>query len=387
MVAKQEIRICTAADGVRIAYATVGGGPPLVKAANYLTHLEHDWKGPVWRHWLHGLARHHMLVRYDERGCGLSDWHVTDFSIEAWVQDLEAVVEALDLERFPLLGISQGASVSIAYAVKHPEKVTRLILYGGYARGRFKRNLTAEERLQAETMIDVIRVGWGKENPAFRQLFTTMLMPEGTEGQKDWLNELARISTTPENAAAMERAFYQIDVTDLARQVTAPTLVLHSRDDAGIPFEEGRLLAALIPGARFVPLDSKNHILLAEEPAWSRFLAEIHAFLGLNDPEENPTDPHQLFPELTGRELDVLQLMAQGASNDTIANELVITPKTVRNYVSRIYSKLGANSRAQAIVLAREAGLGRKKSVVAVISLSLSKYPQSCLSDLIELPA
>jgi pimeloyl-ACP methyl ester carboxylesterase/DNA-binding CsgD family transcriptional regulator len=356
----QQIRFCTAADGVRIAYATVGRGPPLVKAANYLTHLEHDWNGPVWRHWMRGFAQHHTLVRYDERGCGLSDWDVTDFSLDAWVQDLETVVNALDLERFPLLGISQGAAVSVAYAVKHPEKVTHLILYGGYARGRFHRDLTEEETLQGETMINVIRTGWGKENPAFRQLFTTMLMPGGTEAQMDWLNELARISATPENAAAMERAFYQIDVTDLAPQVTRPTLVLHSRDDAAIPFEEGRLLAALIPDARFVPLDSPNHILLEGEPAWSRFLAELHAFLGVVGPEGGETTaPQALFPELTPREIDVLELMARGASNEAIAAQLVITPKTVRNYVSRIYGKLDADSRAQAIVLAREAGLGR----------------------------
>ncbi|MGD8793670.1 MAG: alpha/beta fold hydrolase [Anaerolineae bacterium] len=357
---KQEIGFCTAADGVRIAYATVGSGPPLVKAANYLTHLEHDWNGPVWRHWLRELARHHTLIRYDERGCGLSDWDVHDFSIDAWVQDLEAVVGELGLGRFPLLGISQGASVAVAYAVKHPDKVTHLILYGGYARGRFHRDLTSEEMLQAETMINVIRVGWGKDNPAFRQLFTTMLIPEGTKEQMAWLNELARISATPENAAAMEEAFYQIDVTDLARQVATPTLVLHGRDDAGIPFEEGRRLAALIPEARFVPLDSKNHILLEDEAAWSRFLAEVRAFVGVVGSEEAATDPQELFPELTPRELDVLELMAQGASNDEIAEQLVITPKTVRNYVSRIYSKLYVDRRAEAIVLAREAGLGQE---------------------------
>lgn len=356
---EQEIRFCRTPKGVRIAYATVGNGPPLVKAANYLTHLEHDWKGPVWRHWLQGLAQNHTLIRYDERGCGLSDWNVTDFSMDAWVRDLETVVDTLNLERFPLLGISQGASVSVAYAFKHPEKVSHLILYGGYARGRFNRGLTGEEMLQAETMINVIRVGWGKENPAFRQLFTTMLIPEGTEDQKVWLNELARISATPENAAAMERAFYQIDVTELAPQVNTPTLVLHCRDDEAIPFEEGRLLAALIPGARFVPLEGKNHILLEDEPAWSRFLAEVHSFLGVVGQESESSDPKHLFPELTARELAVLQLLAQGASNDAIAEELVITPKTVRNYVSRIYSKLGVYTRAQAIVLAREAGLGR----------------------------
>jgi pimeloyl-ACP methyl ester carboxylesterase/DNA-binding CsgD family transcriptional regulator len=354
---KQAIRFCHASDGVRIAYATVGDGPPLVKAANYLTHLKYDWEGPVWRHWLEGLAQYHTLVRYDERGCGLSDWDVTEFSMQAWVRDLEAVVDALGLERFPLLGISQGASVSVAYAVTHPERVSHLILFGGYARGRFQRDLTNEEALQAETMINVIRVGWGKDNPAFRQLFTTMLMPEGSEEQQEWLNELARVSVTPENAAAMERAFYQIDVSDLAPQVTAPTLVLHSRGDGGIPFEEGRLLAALIPKARFVPLDSNNHILVEDEPAWSRLLDEVHEFLGVTEPQVEIGDPRELFPELTPRELEVLELLAQGASNYEIAEQLVITPKTVRNYVSRIYSKLGAESRAQAIVMAREAGL------------------------------
>jgi pimeloyl-ACP methyl ester carboxylesterase/DNA-binding CsgD family transcriptional regulator len=355
----QHIRFCHSADGTRIAYATVGSGPPLVKAANYLTHLEHDWNGPVWRPWLDGLAQHHTLVRYDERGCGLSDRDVTDYSLETWVQDLEAVVDALGLERFPLLGISQGASVSVAYAVKHPERVSHLILYGGYARGRFRRNLSEEELLQAEIMINAIRIGWGQENPAFRQLFTTMQMPGGTEAQKEWLNELARISATPESAATMERAFYQIDVVDLARQVTTPTLVLHARSDAGVPFEEGRLLAALIPNARFVPLDSPNHILLEDEPAWARFLAELHTFLGTAEEGHSTSDAIHLFPELTPRELEVLKLVAQGASNEAIAEKLVLTPKTVRNHVSKIYSKLAVNSRAQAIVLAREAGLVR----------------------------
>ena len=355
---EQQIRFCTAADGVRIAYATSGNGPPLVKAANYLTHLEHDWNGPVWRHWLRGLSEHHTLVRYDERGCGLSDRDVTDLSIDAWVRDLEAVVDALGLERFPLLGISQGASVSIAYAVRHPERVSHLVLFGGYARGRFHRNLSAEEMLQAETMINVIRVGWGKENPAFRQLFSTMLMPDGTQEQHNWLNELARLSSSPESTALMERAFYQIDVTDLAPRVTTPTLVLHPRSDASIPAEEGRLLAALIPDARFVLLESRNHILVESEPAWTRFLAEVRAFLGVIGPEGDDARPRELFPELTARELEVLRLLAGGADNETIAAQLVITPKTVRNYVSRIYDKLGVDSRARAIVLAREAGLG-----------------------------
>ena len=355
---EQEIRFCTAADGVRIAYATAGRGAPLVKAANYLTQLEYDWKGPVCRHWLHGLTQHHTLVRYDTRGCGLSDWNVTDFSMDACVQDLETVVAAMGLERFPLLGVAEGAAVAIAYAVKHPKKVSQLILYGGYVRGRLQRHLTAEERLQAETIINVIRIGWGKENPAFRQLITTMLMPEGTEEQKEWLNELARISTTPETAALIEQALCQINATNLAQQITTPTLILHSRDDAAIPFEEGRLLATLIPNARFVALDSKNHILLEDEPAWARFLAELYAFLGVIE-AEHTTDAHERVPDLTPRELDILHLMARGVSNDAIAEHLVITPKTVRNHVSRIYSKMQVHSRAQAIVLAREAGLGQ----------------------------
>lgn len=356
---KQEIRFADA-DGVRLAYAIAGSGPPLVKAANYLTHLEHDWRSPVWRPWLEALASRHTLVRYDERGCGLSDRDVAEFSVPAWVRDLEAVVDALGLERFPLLGISQGASVSIAYAVRHPDRVSHLVLYGGYARGRFHRDLDDEELLQAETMINVIRVGWGERTPAFRQLFTTMLMPDATPEQARSLNELARLSASAECAAAMERAFYDIDVTAMARRVDVPTLVLHARGDATIPFEEGRLLAGLIPDARFVPLESRNHVLAEGEPAWSRFLAEVDAFLGAVGPEDAGATGPEVFPELTPRELETLDLIARGASNEAIAEELVVTPKTVRNVVSRVYAKLGVHRRAEVVVLAREAGLGRQ---------------------------
>lgn len=356
----QEIRFCQARDGVQLAYATAGEGPPLVKAANYLTHLEHEWDSPVWRHWLRELAEQHTLVRYDERGCGLSDRDPPTQDMDAWVADLEAVVDAAGLERFPLLGISQGASVSVAFAARHPQRVSHLILYGGYARGRLRRAATAEQRAEAETMVNVIRVGWGQENPAFRQLFTTQLMPDGSEEQMRWLNELARISASPESTATMERAFYEIDVTELAPRVVAPTLVLHARDDAAIPFEEGRRLASLIPDARFVPLEGRNHILLEEEPAWRRFLAEAHSFLGAGGPEPAAAAPRESFPELTPREAKVLDLIARGWSNDQIAENLVITPKTVRNHVSRVYDKLRVGSRAQAIVLAREAGLGRE---------------------------
>lgn len=357
---QQDIRFCTTADDVRIGYATIGEGSSLVKAANYLTHLEHDRQSPVWRHWLKELSRHHTFVRYDARGCGLSDWDVSHYSTDVWVRDLESVVDALDLEQFPLLGISQGASVSIAYAAKHPDRVSHLILYGGFARGRFKRNLTPKQIEEAKMMINVIRFGWGKSNPAFRQLFTTLMMPEGNKEQRDWLNELAKISCTPENAASMERAFYNIDVMEQTKKITVPTLVLHARDEAAVPFEEGRLLATLIPDARLVPLESKNHILLEEEPAWNRFLAEVHSFLGTGITESGTADPQEVFPELTPREHEVLELIARGLKNDEISDQLFISANTVRNHIANIFSKLQVNSRSKAIVLAREAGLGKK---------------------------
>lgn len=356
---KQEIHFCRSDDNVRIAYATSGQGPPLVKAANYLTHLEHDWNSPVWRHWMQGLSETHQLIRYDARGSGLSDWDVATYNMEAWVRDLEAVVAALNLDRFPLLGISQGAAVCVAYAVKHPERVSRLVLYGGYARGRFHRDLDMQGQLEAEALINLIRVGWGQENPAFRQLFSTMLMPDADLEQMASLNQLAQISATPENASRMERAFYEIDVSNLSPKVAAPTLVLHPRQDASIPLEEGRLLASMIPGSRFVQLESRNHILLEQEPAWSRFLAEIRNFLGEGVVEKVPQPAGDIFPELTPKERQTLELIALGLDNEQIAERLVVTSKTVRNYTSRIYAKICARSRGQAIVLAREAGLGK----------------------------
>jgi DNA-binding SARP family transcriptional activator/pimeloyl-ACP methyl ester carboxylesterase len=278
-VLSQTIRFCTSPDGVRLAYAVVGEGPLLVKTANWLSHLQYDWNSPVWHHWMTGLARQRTLVRYDERGCGLSDWNVEDFSLDAWVQDLETVVDTLGLERFPLLGISQGASIAITYAVRHPEKVTHLILYGGYARGRNFRASTVESREELDVMLKLIKLGWGKEHPAFRQVFSMMFIPEGTPEQLQAFNELERISTTPEIAAQIVSGFHKINVSDLAQQVVQPTLVLHAKDELRIPFEEGRLLASLIPNARLVPLESKNHILLEFEPAWQQFLNEINTFL------------------------------------------------------------------------------------------------------------
>ncbi|HEY9659365.1 MAG TPA: alpha/beta hydrolase, partial [Allocoleopsis sp.] len=276
---EQSIRFCTTPDQIRLAYATTGQGYPLVKAANWLTHLEFDWQSPVWKHWWESLSQRYQLIRYDERLCGLSDWEAAEFSMHAWVSDLETVVNQTGVERFALLGVSQGASVAIAYTVRHPERVSHLILYGGYVQGRFHRNPSPEHQAECRMLVDLIRHGWGKDNPAFRQVFSTLFLPEGTIEQTQWLNDLARITASPENAARMEEAFYQTDVTDLAPQIAVPTLVLHAKGDAMCPFEGGRLMATLIPNAKFVPLQSKNHILLEHEPAWEKFLQEIHQFL------------------------------------------------------------------------------------------------------------
>jgi pimeloyl-ACP methyl ester carboxylesterase/DNA-binding winged helix-turn-helix (wHTH) protein len=275
---RQEIQFCTATDGARIAYSLVGDGPPLVKAANWLNHLEYDWQSPIWSPFLHTLATRYRLVRYDERGNGLSDWDVNDISFDAFVRDLESVVEASGLERFPLLGVSQGCAVSIAYAVHHPERVTRLVLYGGYARGRKKRGSQAAID-EAEALYTLMRLGWGQENPAFRQIFTSLFIPGGSAEQMQWQNELQRNTTSPENAVRIRKAMDDIDIEDLLARVNVPTLVLHRRHDAVAPFEEGRRMAAGIRGARFVALDGHNHQILASDPDWDRLLNEVHTFL------------------------------------------------------------------------------------------------------------
>jgi pimeloyl-ACP methyl ester carboxylesterase len=225
-----------------------------------------------------GLARNHQLIRYDERGNGLSDWDVEDISFEAFVSDLETVVNAAGIERFALFGISQGCAISIAYAVRHPERVSRLVLYGGYARGWNRRGAQAELETR-KALQTLMRQGWGQENPAFRQIFTSRLIPGGTLEQMQWFNDLQRITTSPENAVRIDQATGDLDVTELLPQVTVPTLVLHCRNDAVCPFIEGRRMAAGIPGARFVALEGSNHLILEDEPAWPRFLQEVESFL------------------------------------------------------------------------------------------------------------
>jgi pimeloyl-ACP methyl ester carboxylesterase/DNA-binding winged helix-turn-helix (wHTH) protein len=271
---QQEVHFCTASDGVRIAYAVAGQGPPLVKAANWLNHLEYDWQSPLWSELLHELAASHWLVRYDERGNGLSDWDVDDISFEAFVRDLESVVDAAGLDRFALLGMSQGCAVSIVYAIRHPERISHLVLYGGFARGRARRDPE-----HARTLLSLVKQGWGQENPAFRQFFTSLFFPEGTPEQMQWFNDLQRITTSPGNAVRIMQATGELDISDLLPQVRVPTLVLHCRNDAAVVLDEGRRLAAGIPGAKFVALESRNHLVLESEPAWEKFIGEIKTFL------------------------------------------------------------------------------------------------------------
>jgi class 3 adenylate cyclase/pimeloyl-ACP methyl ester carboxylesterase len=274
---RQEIRYCRAADGVRLAYAISGQGPPLVKAANWLNHLEYDWASPIWHHFLTGLSRNHTLTRYDARGNGLSDWDVAEISLEAWVSDLETVVDAAGLERFPLFGISQGCAISVAYSVRHPERVSHLILLGGFALGASKRSPQDAEKRKA--LVTLMRLEWGANSPTIRQLFATALMPDATKEQVDSFNELQRRTTSAECAARYLKTTGEFDVTGLLPQVKVPTLVMHARSDAQVPLEAGRQLATGIPGATFVVLQSNNHIPLEQDPATQRLFEEIRLFL------------------------------------------------------------------------------------------------------------
>jgi DNA-binding CsgD family transcriptional regulator/pimeloyl-ACP methyl ester carboxylesterase len=283
----------------------------------------------------------------------MTDWNVGDLSFERWVEDLEAVVEAADLrEPFAMLGISQGAAACVAYAVKYPERVSHLVLYGAYARGTYRRGDPDKERLY-RALIDLVRLRWGNENPAFRQVFTSRFIPGATDEQIGWFNDLCRKTTSPEIAARLLETRATIDVTALLGKVRTPTLVLHSRDDDVIPISEGHILAAGIPGALFVELDSKNHVLLETEPAWARFREEVLEFMGLKGSSQGE-DP--AFASLSPREREVLALIAEGLGNAQIADRLSISEKTVRNHVSNLFDKLGVWTRAQAIVFAHERG-------------------------------
>ena len=348
---QQSIRYLKTSDQVRLAWASSGAGAAFVKVSNWLTHLNYDLDSPLWRHWIEFLSSQFRLIRYDERGCGMSDWEVSDLSPERWNADLEAIIDASDPgEQFALFGASQGTAAAVAYAVHHPHRVSHLILYGGYALGWAQRG-DADEQLRYHAITDLIRTGWGRENPVFRQVFTARFVPEARTEQIEWFNELCRRTTSPEMAARLLLARGQTNFRALLPRVCVPTLVLHARRDEVVPFSMGQMLATEIPNAEFVELDSRNHILLAEEPAWARFKEAVLAFTG-----RAPEIPDPRLAALSAREREILGAVVAGKTNAEIGAALFLSEKTVRNSLTRIFGKLGVHSRTQAAVLARDRG-------------------------------
>jgi pimeloyl-ACP methyl ester carboxylesterase/DNA-binding CsgD family transcriptional regulator len=352
---KQQIRFCRSFDGTRLAYAVTGEGPPLVKAPHWLTHLEYEAQSPIWRPWIERLSQGRTLVRMDARGCGLSDRDVREFTFEHYVNDLEAVIDAAGFERFSLFGHSQGGAIAVGYAARHAKRVTHLALLGTYARGWFRRALPPDQIAELEAQLKLVEVGWGRDDPAYRTMFSTQFMPGATLEQLNSMSELQRVSSPAENAARLMRSFFDIEVTEAAARIACPTLVLHGRGDRRVPFEEGRRLTSLIPDARLVPLETPNHILLDHEPAYGQFFAELKAFL--------PGGTQASFTGLTVREGEILAHIARGLDNAQIAAQLGLSEKTVRNHITHIFDKLGVQTRAQAIVLARDGRLGPQSRV------------------------
>lgn len=344
---RQHVRYVATVDGVNVAWSQIGRGMPLVKTATWLTHLQYDLHSPIWAHWIGFLSEHFRFVRYDERGCGMSDRNVADLGAAHWLDDLDAVIQATDIDRpLVLLGMSQGAATAIRYAVRHPERVSHLILCGGYALGC---NLMDDPypREVYKAVKEAVRLGWGSGNPTFRQMFTSRFVPDGTRAQLDWFNELCRRTVSPGNAHALMTARGNIDVRGLLPQVRVPTLVLHSDRDQVVPLEQGRYLASHIPGARFVLLESRNHVLLEDEPAWRQFQRSVLEFTG------HPANRHAVSApgvDLTARERNLLVLLHEGRTNAQIAASLGIAEKTVRNHFSSVYRKLGVHNRVEALV-------------------------------------
>jgi pimeloyl-ACP methyl ester carboxylesterase/DNA-binding CsgD family transcriptional regulator len=361
---KQSIRFCTTADGVRLAYAVSGEGPPLVMSQTWLTHLEHQWRSLAWRPWLDIFTSEHKALRYDCRGCGLSDRDVGDLSFETWVRDFECVVEAAGFHRFALMGTCGGGPIAIEYAARHPERVSHLVLYGTYARGVLRRTDSPKEVEKARVLLDLTRLGWGQENHAFLQVWASRFQPGGTlEHLRSWCDQ-QRAATSAETAVRLVQIAWNTDVREAARKIRCPVLIVHPERDVVVPIEEGRLLASLIPDSRFVQLDSENHWLLADEPAWARLYGEVRDFLA--EPADAGVADRNALPlsELTPRERAVLEGIAEGLDNAQIAGSLRLSEKTVRNHVTRVFDKICVEHRYQAIVLARDAGLGRAGRLV-----------------------
>lgn len=343
------IRFCSAADGSKIAYAKDGAGPPLVRAAFYLNHLEYDWECSVWRPYLQALSRRHTLIRHDLRGFGLSDRNPSAMSLDAWVSDLEAVVNHAGLGRFPMFAVCQGGPMAIEFAARHPDRVSHLVLFGSFARGVLKRNPSPAELEELKVMRKLVELGWGHDNEAFQQVWSALFQPRSTPERLRSLAQLQSRSSTSEMVVKLLRAVATVDVTESAMRVQCPTLVLHPKRSRAAPFEEGRLLASLIPNARLVSLDTENHVLTEDEPAWSMFVAELDRFLPYGSAE---------LPGLSARETDVLERIARGLDNAQIAAHLGLSEKTVKNHITSVFAKLGVENRPQAIVKARSAGLG-----------------------------
>lgn len=340
----QEIRFCRTGDGIRIAHARHGQGPPLIVVACWLSHLQHDWQSPVWRHFLDELGEFTTLIRYDLRGHGLSDWAVNDFSLEAQLSDLEAVIESEGLERFALLGMSGNSPVALAYAARHPRRVTRVILYGGWA--GWPSEASSQDQLEEAAWVAMMRAGWARPDPTFRRVFTRSFIPDATELQMRWFDDLQRMSAPVENVIAARASRRSINVSDELPSVSCPTLVLHALGDRVTDYESGHDAAMLIPDARLVPLESRNHILLADEPAWQTFVGEVHAFMAPDRDLEVSHESAANVAALSRRELAIVRLTAQGLDNAAIAERLVLSIRIIERHLSNAYLKLGVSGRA-----------------------------------------
>ena len=351
----QQIRFCTSRDGTRIAYAICGTGPPLVWAQHWVHHLILDWDDPIWRPWLLALTRRFTVIRYDWRGCGLSDRQRIAFSFDKLAEDLEAVIEAVGLESFTLFGMAgAGSGVAMRYAAKYGDRVSRLILFAPHTKGRLSGDPDPDAVREAEARLNVIELGWPEQSPAYGEFFTRLHIPDSSPDQLRAYNNLLRQATSCHNGIKLLWTFWHVEVTHIVASVSCPTLIFHSRNDCVIPFEEGRIVASLLSRARFVPLESRNHVLLAGEPAWEKFLASLDEFLFVSQSNESTNSAEHL----TTREREVLGLLAQGHGNKEISARLKIAEKTTRNHVSAIFSKFKVKSRAQAVARARDAGFG-----------------------------
>jgi len=344
---QQQVRFCRSADGVRIAYAVHGAGPPLLISTCWLSHLQFDWESPVWRHFLTDLGRFATVIRFDERGHGLSDWDVTDHSLEARIGDLEAVADAAGFERFALMAMAQGGPVAISYAVRHPERLTRLLFYGSYSSATH--GLTAEDLEVQSAFEQLIKVGWARPDSTFRRVFTSLMIPGATEEQMRWLDDLQRVSVSATTAFESRRQRMAADVEALLPELELPTLILHSTGDRMNEFGYGRHLASSIAGARLVALPSDNHIVLEDEPAWALFLDEVQRFLAADD-HVDPVEPIENL--LSSREIEVLRLVAAGSDNDAIAAALHLSTRTVERHLQNVYRKLGVQGRTARVAAA-----------------------------------